>query len=206
VRRVVIVGNGGHARACLDAWPDDPDLAPAGYVGPEPGDVLGLPYLGTDDDLPRLAAEGHRAAFVALGSSRVRAAVTARCRAAGLEPVTVVAPTAQVGATAALGAGTVVLHRAVLGARARTGEGCIVNTGATVDHDCVLGDFVHVAPGVNLAGTVTVGDNVMIGIGASVVPGITIVAGATVGAGAVVIRDVPAGATVVGVPARETGR
>lgn len=94
----------------------------------------------------------------------------------------------------------------MLGARARTGEGCIVNTGATVDHDCVLGDFVHVAPGVNLAGTVTVGDNVMIGIGASVVPGITIVAGATVGAGAVVIRDVPAGATVVGVPARETGR
>jgi UDP-2-acetamido-3-amino-2,3-dideoxy-glucuronate N-acetyltransferase len=41
-----------------------------------------------------------------------------------------------------------------------------------------------------------------IGAGATVLPGIRIGAGATVGAGAVVTRDVPAGATVVGNPAR----
>lgn len=201
--RVVIVGNGGHARACLDAWPSDGSLTPAGYVGPEPGDVLGLPYLGDDDVLTRLAADGLDHAFVALGSGSVRAAVTRRCVEAGLHLVTVVAPTAQVGATARLGAGTVVLHGAVVGPNTRVGRGSIINTSASVDHDCVIGDFVHIAPGVNLAGTVTVGDGAMIGIGACVVPGVTIGAGATVGAGAVVIRDVPAGQTVVGVPAKE---
>jgi len=203
---VLIVGNGGHARACMDAWDPSPDLVPAGCVGPEPGDVLGLEYLGDDDMLPALAESGLDRAFVALGSNSVRAAVTARCLAAGLQLVTVIAPTAQVGATASVGPGSIVLHRAVLGANVTVGQGSIINTGATVDHDCVIGDFVHIAPGVTIAGTVVVGDGAMIGIGASVVPRIRIGVGATVGAGAVVIRDVADGQTVVGIPAQELRR
>jgi sugar O-acyltransferase (sialic acid O-acetyltransferase NeuD family) len=206
VGRAVIIGNGGHARACIDAWDTTSAIVPVGYVGPAAGDVLGLSYLGTDDDLPTLFASGITHAFVALGSNRVRAAVSARCVDAGLTLATLVAPTAQIGATASLGPGTAVLHRAVLGARATVGTCSIINTGATVDHDCVIGDYVHVAPGVNLAGTVVVGDRAMIGIGASIIPGVRIGADATVGAGAVVLHDVPDGQTVVGVPAQELKR
>ena len=46
------------------------------------------------------------------------------------------------------------------------------------------------------------GDNVFIGAGARVLGKITIGAGAVIGANAVVINDVPAGATVVGIPAK----
>ena len=48
-----------------------------------------------------------------------------------------------------------------------------------------------------------IGDNVYIGAGARVLGGIHVGDGAVIGANAVVIYDVPAGATVVGVPARE---
>lgn len=203
---VVVVGNGGHARACLDAWDPAPALTPAGYVGPASGDVLGLPYLGSDDALAALFASGITHAFVALGSNAARRTLGARCLELGFALATVVAPSAQVGRTAEVGPGSILLHRAVLGARARVGTGSIVNTGATVDHDCVIGDYVHVAPGVNLAGTVVVGDHAMIGIGASIIPGVRIGAGATVGAGAVVLHDVPDGQTVIGVPAQELKR
>jgi len=49
---------------------------------------------------------------------------------------------------------------------------------------------------------VTIGRNVWIGGAALILPGVTIGDGAIVGAGAVVICDVPEGATVVGNPAR----
>lgn len=45
-----------------------------------------------------------------------------------------------------------------------------------------------------------------IGSGATIICGVTIGEGAAVGAGAVVTRDVPAGSTVAGNPARTTGR
>jgi serine O-acetyltransferase len=47
----------------------------------------------------------------------------------------------------------------------------------------------------------TIGDGVTVYVGAIVIGNVTIGDGATVGAGAVVVHDVPAGATVVGVPA-----
>ena len=49
---------------------------------------------------------------------------------------------------------------------------------------------------------ITIGDEVWIGRGVTILAGTNIGDGATVGANAVVTRDVPAGMTVVGIPAR----
>ncbi|MFC3549916.1 sugar O-acetyltransferase [Lysobacter cavernae] len=53
---------------------------------------------------------------------------------------------------------------------------------------------------------VRIGRNVWIGGGAIILPGVTIGDDALVGAGSVVTRDVPAGATVIGNPARQPDR
>ncbi|HEY6609245.1 MAG TPA: bifunctional UDP-N-acetylglucosamine diphosphorylase/glucosamine-1-phosphate N-acetyltransferase GlmU [Candidatus Limnocylindria bacterium] len=79
--------------------------------------------------------------------------------------------------------------------------------------DAEIGENVNVGAGTvtaNFDGVVkhptTVGNRVSLGVDSMLVAPVTIGEGATTGAGAVVTRDVPAGATVVGMPARAIAR
>ncbi|MBV2181864.1 MAG: acetyltransferase [Castellaniella sp.] len=89
----------------------------------------------------------------------------------------------------------------------RIGRHFHANIYSYVAHDCVIGDFVTFAPGVMCNGNVVVEDHAYIGTGAMLRQGkpgrpLRIGRGAVVGMGAVVTKDVAAGETVVGNPAR----
>lgn len=82
------------------------------------------------------------------------------------------------------------------------GDGTQIGPGVqilTADHPR---DPAQRAAGVEFGRPIVIGFNVWIGGGALILPGVTIGDDAIVGAGAVVTRDVPAGATAVGNPAR----
>jgi len=84
--------------------------------------------------------------------------------------------------------------------------------GVVIGETAVIGDDVLIYQGVTLGGTgiekgkrhPTVGNNVVIGAGAKVLGNIVIGDNSYIGSNAVVINDVPANSTVVGVPGRIT--
>lgn len=82
--------------------------------------------------------------------------------------------------------------------------------GIVIGETAELGDDVSIYQGVTLGGTSwaqikrhpTIGNNVIIGAGAKVIGAITLADGVRVGSNAVVVKDVPAHTTVVGIPAK----
>lgn len=72
-----------------------------------------------------------------------------------------------------------------------------------VGHDAVIGEDCEVAPLASIGGFVVIGHRVKVGQGAVFKPRVIVGDGAVIGAGAVVTKDVPAGETWVGNPARK---
>lgn len=93
---------------------------------------------------------------------------------------------------------------------AEIGEGLFIDhgMGVVIGETAVIGDDCHLFQGVTLGGTSqkrvkrhpTLGNGVVVGAGASLIGAITIGDNARIGAGSVVVTNVPANATVVGVP------
>jgi serine O-acetyltransferase len=93
---------------------------------------------------------------------------------------------------------------------AKIGEGLFIDhgMGVVIGETAEIGDDCHLYQGVTLGGTSrkrekrhpTLGDNVVVGAGAELIGAIHVGENARIGAGSVVVTNVPANATVVGVP------
>ena len=151
--------------------------------------------------------QGERQVVLAIANSAVREKLAMRLDADGVGRWTVAAANAISLDDVTLGEGAVLSPFVTLTSNIRIGRHFHANIYSYVAHDCIVGDFVTFAPGVKCNGNVRIEDHAYIGTGAVIKQGspgkpLTIGKGAIVGMGAVVTRDVPAGMTVVGNPAK----
>jgi sugar O-acyltransferase (sialic acid O-acetyltransferase NeuD family) len=172
---------------------DNPELQ-GDYVG-------GIPVLGGIE----LAAQRQEALLVCVGSGAARRRMVWRLRDLGVTDdryATVIDDSVRVPQGCTIDRGSILLANTVLTTNVTIGSHVVVMPNVTLTHDNVLEDYATLTSGVSLGGSVIVGEASYLGMNASVRQNVWVGAGSVVGMGAVLLTDVPAGETWVGVPAR----
>lgn len=200
-RSILLVGAGGHARACIDVIERQGEFTIAGLLGTraEVGTVvLGYRVLGTDEDLPGMRAVAD-CAIVAIGQIKTpepRQRAFDLLERGGWESPVIVSPLGHVSRHARVGDGTIVMHGAIVNAAASVGRNCIINSRALVEHDVAVSDHCHIATGALINSGVRVGRGSFVGSGSSVRQGVTIGDMCVIGMGQRVLNDCPSGSQV----------
>ncbi len=144
---------------------------------------------------------------LAIANSAIREKLMLRCKSSEIRLFNVTAKNALQMDDVVVGSGSIIAPFVTITSNVRIGICFHANLYSYIAHDCVIGDYVTFAPSVHCNGNVLIEDHAYIGTGAIIKQGLpekplVIGRGAVVGMGAVVTKDVAAGVTVVGNPAR----
>ena len=210
-RRLLLLGASGFGREVLwvieDLPPESRDWEVAGFLDDNvdaaradlEGKGVAIPVLGTIRD--HQPADGE-VFFCAIGGSRARLAVGGLLRERGAGFVNLVHPSARVHRTAAIGTGMILGPLTTFAPNCTVGDFVVLNASANVGADAVVEDGCFLGARCDVMAGARLERGAFLGSHVTVHPGVTVGEFSTVGIGSVVLRRVPAEATLLGVPAR----
>jgi sugar O-acyltransferase (sialic acid O-acetyltransferase NeuD family) len=208
IEKVVIIGTGGFGREVLDVLEAVNQVETRyeilGFITEpgfqKPGELINdKPVLGYYDWLEQ--NKDQVKAICGVGAPATRLRLIRQAEQMGVQFFSVIHPRAILTRWVKLGTGSIITAGCILTNNITIGEHVHLNLDCTVGHDVVIEDCVTVSPGVHISGNVRLEEGSFIGTGANLIEGKTIGRWAVVGAGSVVVKDVPANSTAVGIPA-----
>lgn len=208
-KRLLIVGAGSLGRE-LASWAKPGAGTPqewafGGFLDDNPGALKEYPRYSPAvvGEISSYQPKGDEILLMGIADPGGKLKVAALLEARGVQFMTFVHPSAIVADHVTLGRGVVICPHVVVSCDARIGDFATLNLACTIGHDVRIGPGTTLSAHVDLTGYVEVGAGAFFGSHAVVLPHGKVGDGSKVGAGSVVLRSVKAGATVMGVPAKQ---
>lgn len=191
MKQLLLIGAGGHCKACIDVIEQIGEWQIAGIIDRKDSgvtEVLGYSVIGSDENLPELRKQ-YDYAFLTIGqirSAELKVKLFDQLKALGFKQPGLVSPLAYVSKHATIGEGTIIMHYAMVNAAAKVGDNCIINSKALIEHEAVIENHCHTSTGATINGGVVVGEQSFIGSHATTKQTITIPPKSFIKAGSVV--------------------
>lgn len=208
MKKIILLGGGGHCKACIDVIEAESKYKIIGIVDVKNKigqKVLGYPVIGCDEDLIDLVRKC-KAFLITIGqlkNSQTRKDKFDYLKSIGANFPTIISPDAVISKTATIDEGTIVMHGAILNSDSKIGKNCIINTGCLIEHDVVIGDNTHLSTNSTINGQCEIGSQVFLGSGSILINNINIVPNVVIGAGSLVLKSVMEPGVYVGAPVKK---
>jgi sugar O-acyltransferase (sialic acid O-acetyltransferase NeuD family) len=163
--------------------------------------ILGVEVVGTLNVLSRVNSRTAEVANLVARTAARRWSLRKKLEAYGLPFATLIHPDVEVSGVT-FGRDIIVYQNANIGPEVSIREGSVVFMGAAVGHESRLDYGCIIAPHAVVNARVELGDGVYVGSNAAILPEVKVGPWATIGACTVAMRNVPAGATLLGVPGK----
>lgn len=209
MKKLIVVGAGGHAKVLIDAILSNHDYEVIGATdinnelwGKEI--YKGIRILG-DDSILDEHSPNECEVVIGVGISlslNYRKELYEKIKNKLFKIPAIKHKFTYIGKQVEIMEGVQILSGAVINSGSQIRENTIVNTGVIIEHDCRIGAHTLIGPGAILGGNVEIGNGCFIGMGAKILPNVFIGKNVIVGAGSVVLKDIPDFKKVVGVPAK----
>ena len=207
MRPLILVGGGGHCKACIDIIESLNQFSIAGIIDlPEliGAQVGGYLIIGSDGKIPELARKGYEF-FISIGQVEnvaPRRRIAELLHSNEIIPPTIISKSAFVSGRAEIGLGTIVMNNSVVGSHVKIGDNVIINTSAVIEHDSIVEECCHIATAAIINGSCKIGKNTLIGSNSTIIESITIAADTVIGAGSIVVENIQKSGVYVGNPAK----
>ena len=170
MKRIVIIGSGGHGRVVYDTIQKCGELNIVGFIDQK------LP-VGTSiiDDCKVVLSQNELEKLsdisdffiVAIGNNNVRNSVFLEA-SNYCKPITIIHPSVSIARDVEIKEGTLILSNSTISTGVKIGENTIINSNVVIDHDSNIGKNVHLKIGTLIGSNSTISDFLTTNIGENV--------------------------------------
>lgn len=208
MKDIVIYGSGGFAREVVHLIEDineqNAEWNVLGFIDDNEnnhGSVLNeLPVLGGMDWLKE---RQDISVVMGIGAPKAKSNIISNLEGlTGVSFPNLIHPTVKFSRFNTIGQGNVICEGSILTTNIQIHDFVTINLNCTIGHDTLISSYSTILPNASVSGNVVFEEGVDFGTNATIIQGKTIGNWTIVGAAAVVVKDLPANCTAVGMPAK----